>query len=116
MGHVISRHGVEVDPEKTKAVNEFPVPRKQNHVRRFLGMANYYRKFIHNYAKIATPLNALLRHDVLFHWTSECQTAFETLKSSLISAPMLSYPDPQKSFILTCDASDKAIQYRSDST
>lgn len=111
LGHVISRHGVEVDPEKTKAVNEFPVPRKQKHVRSFLGMANYYRKFIHNYAKIATPLNALLRHDVRFQWTSECQTAFETLKSALISAPILSYPDPQKSFILTCDASDKAIGY-----
>ncbi|KAK3101592.1 hypothetical protein FSP39_004699 [Pinctada imbricata] len=111
LGHIISRHGVEVDPEKTKAVSEFPIPKTQKQVRSFLGMANYYRKFIHNYAKIAAPLNVLLRKDVSFHWTSDCQSAFDTLKNALISAPILSYPDPEKTFILTCDASDTAIGY-----
>ena len=111
LGHVISRHGVEVDSEKTKVVSQLPVPKKQKQVRSFLGMANYYRKFIQNYAKIATPLNALLKKDSIFMWTKECQQAFDTLKKALVSAPILSYPSPDKSFILTCDASDNAIGY-----
>lgn len=56
LGHVISKKGVSVDPEKTKAVSEFPVPKTPKQVRSFLGMANYYRRFILNFAKIATPL------------------------------------------------------------
>lgn len=111
LGHVISRHGVEVDSEKTKVVSQFPVPKKQKQVRSFLGMANYYRKFIHDYAKIAAPLNALLKKNSIFIWTKDCQQAFDTLKNALISAPILSYPNPEKSFVLTCDASDTAIGY-----
>lgn len=66
LGHVISRKGVRVDPEKTKAVSEFPIPKTPKQVRSFLGMANYYRRFILNFAKIATPLNALLNKDKKF--------------------------------------------------
>ena len=58
LGHIISRHGVEVDPEKTRIVSEYPVPKKQKEVRCFLGMANYYRRLIHNLSKIAAPLNS----------------------------------------------------------
>ena len=74
-------------------------------------MENYYRKFIQNYAKIATPLNALLKKDYIFMWTEECQQALYSLKKAFVSALMLSYRSPDKSFILTCDASDNAIGY-----
>ena len=111
LGHIISRKGIEVDPEKTKAVSEFPRPKTQKQVRSFLGMANFYRRFIKDYSLVAAPLNVLLRKDKKFHWTQECQQAFEALKSKLISAPVLSYPDPVKRFILTCDASDTAVGY-----
>ena len=80
-------------------------------MRSFLGMANYYRRFIHNFSKIAAPLNSLLKKDAPFHWTSNCQDSFNTLKKALLSAPVLSYPDPTKTFVLTCDASDRAIGY-----
>lgn len=99
LGHVISRHGVEVDSEKTKVVSQFPVPKKQKQVRSFLGMANYYRKFLHDFAKIAAPLNALLKKNSIFIWTKDCQQAFDTLKNALISAPILSYHHPEKSFV-----------------
>ena len=111
LGHVISKNGVEVDPEKTRIVSEFPVPRKQKHVRSFLGMANYYRRFIQNFSKIASPLYALLKKDIPFKWTESCQNSFDKLKNALLSAPILSYPDPVKKFVLTCDASDNAIGY-----
>ena len=61
LGHVITKEGVKVDPTKTSAVSTFPVPKKQNEVRSFLGMCNYYRKFVKNYSKITTPLTTLLK-------------------------------------------------------
>lgn len=111
LGHIISKHGVRTDPNKTKAVSSFPVPKTQKDVRSFLGMCNYYRKFVKDYAKLSSPLNNLLRKDVKFHWTEESQLSFDTLKQSLLSSPILVYPDLSKNFILTCDASSSAIGY-----
>ena len=65
-GHNISKNGVEVDPSKTAAVRDFPVPKTQHNVRLFLGLCNYYRKFVEGFARIATPLSNLLRKDVTF--------------------------------------------------
>lgn len=73
-GHIISRDGVEVDPEKTKAVSEFPTPKTQTQMRSFLGMANLYRRFIKNHSDIVAPLNALLRKDKKsVVWTHDCE-------------------------------------------
>lgn len=74
-------------------------------------MANYYGRFVQDFAKIATLLSALLSKDKRYAWSEQCQVAFETLKEKLISAPILAYPDISKSFILTCDASDSAVGY-----
>ncbi|KAK3100025.1 hypothetical protein FSP39_013636 [Pinctada imbricata] len=111
LGHIISKNGVEVDPEKTRIVSELPAPKKQKQVRSFLGMANYYRRFIPNFAKIAAPLYDLLKKDKPFKWSDPCQESFDKLKSALLSAPILAYPDPVKNFVLTCDASNSAIGF-----
>ncbi|CAG2214425.1 unnamed protein product [Mytilus edulis] len=76
-------------------------------------MANYYRRFIKDHSKIVFPLNSLLHKDqpVKLKWTPKCQTAFDTIKHALVNAPVLSYPDLDKPFILTCDASDTAIAF-----
>ena len=105
LGHIISKHGVRTNPDKTKAVSTFPVPKTQKDVRSFLGMCNYYRKFVKDYANLASPLNNLLRKETKFSWTDECQQAFDALKQSLLTSPILAYPDLSKKFILTCDAS-----------
>lgn len=111
LGHIISTNGIQVDPDKTKAMSGFPVPKTQKQVRSFPGMANYYRRFIHNFAKITAPLNALLSKDKKMEWTESCQEAFNILKNKLLSVPILAFPDPDRSFILTCDASDTSIGY-----
>ena len=98
-----------MDPSKTDAVKTFPVPRNQHDVSSFLGFCNYYRKFAKNYSKITNPLNKLLAKDTKFKWTSECQDAFESLKEKLITTPILAFPNMNKPFILTCDASKSAI-------
>ena len=66
-----------MDSSKTEAVSTFPRPKTQNDVRSFLGLCNYYRRFVQKISKIATPLNQLLQKDKPFHWDDKCQTAFE---------------------------------------
>lgn len=83
-------------------------------MRSFLGLCNYYRRFILGYSKITNPLNQLLHKNKPFKWTSECTTAFETfekLKNALISPPILALPDTSKEFILSTDASSTAIGF-----
>lgn len=109
LGHVVSAEGVQPDPEKISAVKEFPVPRTVKHVRSFLGLCNYYRKFVFNFAKIAAPLNNLTRKNTVFHWDDNCQQAFDTLKTALTEAPILAYPDFTIPFDLYVDASDEGI-------
>lgn len=111
LGFILSANGVDVDKDRVKAVSEYPIPKTEKEIRSFLGMANYYRKFIPNYSKLASPLTYLLKKDVKFHWSELCQNSFDKIKHSLTSTPVLAYPDTEKSFILTCDASDNAIGY-----
>ena len=111
LGHNISKAGIELDPANTQAVRTFPVPKNQRDVRSFLGLANFYRRFCKDFAKIASPLNTLLQKNTKFVWTDQAQAAFDTLKQTLITAPMLHYPDLNSSFCLTTDASDVSLGY-----
>ena len=112
LGHVVSRDGIRPDPSKIKAVEEFPIPRCIKDVRSFLGLANYYRRFIKNFAAIAAPLNKLTGKYVQFSWDAECDIAFSTLKSAaLTSAPILAYSDFSIPFELHTDASSTRIGF-----
>ena len=105
LGYIISKNGIQPDPAKVSAVEHFPIPTNLTILRGFLGLASYYRRFIKDFAKIATPLHQLMRKDQSFTWTTEHQEAFEELKSRLTSAPILIYPDFEKPFVLYTDAS-----------
>ena len=109
LGQVISTEGVQPDPAKIEAIKEYPVPRKVKDVRAFLGLANYYRKFVKDFAKIAGPLQELTKKGLKFQWTDECQAAFDLLKTALTQAPILAYPDFTLPFDLYDDASDDAL-------
>ena len=109
LGHIITPEGIKPDPEKTRAVKEFPIPTKLKELQAFLGLAGYYRRFIPGYSKIAKPLSSITSSKVEFIWTAEQQNAFDTLKEALTSAPLLIYPDFTMEFVVTTDASDVAI-------
>ena len=111
VGHILARDGVKIDPEKTRVISQIPTPKSAHDVRVFLGCTNFFRKYIYHYSQIAAPLNQLLRKEIEFNWTDDCEKAFVSLKQALLSAPVLRYPDFNKSYVLTCDASDKAIGY-----
>ncbi len=109
LGHIISEHGIKPDPNKIKSVLEFPIPATVKQIKSFLGLSGYYRKFIKSYSLIAKPITNLLKKGVTFNWDDNCQKAFDCLKSSLCSEPILQYPDFTKPFIVTTDASGKAL-------
>jgi hypothetical protein len=104
LGHIISREGIKTDPAKVSAVSEYPVPTSKTEVRAFMGLAGYYRHFIPNCSKIAEPINRTLKKDIPFKWTDEAQSAFETLKKKLCSAPVLARPSFKRTFKLHTDA------------
>ena len=102
---------------KIQAINEWPQPRTIHHIRQFLGLAGYYRRFIKGFSQIAAPLSNLLKvgeaatkvKNRLISWNTTCQLSFDRLKAALTSAPVLQQVDPQKPFVIETDASDFAI-------
>lgn len=109
IGHIISREGVMLDPGKVETVENFPIPKTSKDMKSFLGLCGYYRRFIKDFAKIAKPLNRLLKEVSEFIWTNEQETAFQQIKRCLISEPVLQYPDFTKEFTLVTDASQEAL-------
>ena len=109
LGHVISKHGIEVDPIKVAAIKDFPQPTNLKSLKSFLGLASYYRRFIPNFSSVAGPLHLLTCKDAPFVWSSSCQEAFELLKHLLTTAPVLADPDFAHSFILETDASHAGL-------
>ena len=109
LGHVVSPEGIAPDDDKIAAVRDFPRPHSVKTVRSFLGLANYYRRFIKDFAKIVSPLNQLLRNDHKFLWTDAYEQAFKALKEALISAPILAFPDFKETFHLYTDVSNEGV-------
>ncbi|UYV78936.1 K02A2.6-like, partial [Cordylochernes scorpioides] len=109
LGHIIGHNKIKPDPEKTKAINEFPQPKTVKQVRQFLGLAGYYRKFIPKFSEIADPLTSLTRKNKLFKWTTEVNKSFQELKSHLSTDPVLSTYDPSLPCKLYTDASKLGI-------
>ena len=105
LGHVVGRDGIKPDPEKIDKVKNYPVPTNLTQLRAALGLFSYYRKFIKDFSRIARPMLTLLKKDAPFNWEEKQQQAFDRLKEMLIKAPVLSYPDFDKPFIIYTDAS-----------
>ncbi|KAF1319053.1 reverse transcriptase, partial [Globisporangium splendens] len=109
LGCFVGKIGVRVDPEKVKAIDDWPVPQNVKQLRQWLGLANYLHKYTRNYAALVQPLTQLLKKDVEWKWSDDHQAAFEEVKRSLREAPVLALPNHDKPFHVVCDASDYAI-------
>lgn len=109
LGYVIESGQVRTDPEKVRAVAEWPRPENLKQLQRFLGFANFYRRFIRNYSQVAAPLTRLTSTKVSFKWNVEAEEAFQELKGRFISAPILVHPDPSRQFVVEVDASDIGV-------
>ena len=110
LGHILSTKDIQPLPSKTQAIQKMHPPTTPKQVCAFLGLVGYYRKFIKNFMKRAKPLTLLTRQQVKFEWTPEHQEAFIKLKDSIIQAPILHYPNPNKKYIVYTDTPDDACQ------
>ena len=126
LGRVVSENGIECDPEKVKAVEEWPVPENTEELGAFLATVGYHRKYIKNFSQIAKPLHELLSTDpnrckkkqgrkrvkskkIEWNWEGKHDEAFNILKQRLVTAPLLGFPDFSKPFIVETDASNKGL-------
>eukprot|EP00253_Pinus_taeda_P015124 PITA_15124 len=109
LGHHILGDAIKVDKSKVEVIFKLSIPNCQNDVRSFLGFTGYYRRFIENFTKIASPLFKLLTKDCEFNWNFDCQLAFETLKTKIFEAPILRGPNWKLPFHISTDASDTAL-------
>ncbi|GKC12267.1 reverse transcriptase domain-containing protein [Tanacetum coccineum] len=109
LGHIVNQNGIHVDPSKIEAVKNWKAPTTPSEIRSFLGLAGYYRRFIANFSKIAKPLTSLTQKNKKYEWGVEQEEAFQTLKSNLCDAPILSLPDGVEDFVVYCDASNQGL-------
>ena len=109
LGHVLGRDGIKVNPKKVESVRSWPVPKNVHELRSFLGLTNYFRRFIRGYSKRAKALTDLCKDKSAWQWTDREAEAFENLKLDLCDAPVLALPDPSKPYEVVADASDFAI-------
>jgi hypothetical protein len=114
LGHIIRAGEIAPDPQKIQVVQQWPQPQDVHQLRSFLGLSNYFRRFIRQYAGKVAPLNKLTHKDTKYEFTETHQKAFQDVKNALTSAPCLALPDFEaakgdKPFVLTTDASDYGI-------
>lgn len=110
LGHILTDEGMKPNPNKIKCIEDYPLPVSERQLRGLLGMTGYYRKFIEGYAKLACPMTKYLKKGAKINPKDpEYISAFERLKQNLIAYPILKFPDFDKSFELTTDASNYAI-------
>ncbi|KAK3505767.1 hypothetical protein QTP70_020016, partial [Hemibagrus guttatus] len=110
LGYKINSSGIKMDERKVTAVRDWPAPTTVKELQRFLGFANFYRRFIQNYSSIAHPLTSLLRNKPKsLAWSPAAEKAFNLLKRAFTTAPLLVHPDPDKPFIMEVDASTTGV-------
>lgn len=109
LGYVVDSHGLRVDPDKVEAILKIPIPKSQKSVRQFCGTASWYRRFIPDFATRMYPLTNLLKRNKKFNWSDEAQQAFEDIRGCLIKAPILTCPNFELPFIVSCDASGVGV-------
>lgn len=108
LGHKCTSNGILPDESKFEFIKNYPRPNDSDSARRFIAFCNYYRRFVPNFSQHAFYLNSLTRKNTEFLWTDNCEKAFNFLKNALINSPILKYPDFEKQFCITTDASNIA--------
>jgi len=111
LGHILSADGVTADPSKTDIITNWPRPKNAKQVKSFLGVTNYYRRFLARYSQRSAALRELTAKDKPFDWGDKQEDAFNDLKTALSRPPILRYPDTNRDFYLETDASGKGVSF-----
>lgn len=105
LGFVVGKDGLQPDMDKVSTVVDWPRPTNVTEVRQFLGLCNFFRRFVQGYSSLVAPLNRLLKKQIPWCWDEQCEDAYKHMKEVLTSAPVLKIPEPDKPYRLVCDAS-----------
>ena len=111
LGHVVSKDGIQVDPQKIEVVSKWPRPITIIESRSFLGLAGYYKRFIQDFLRIAEPMTRLTQKNVKFMWSEACENSFQLLKENLTTTLVLNLPNREDKFTVYCDASKVGLGY-----
>ena len=109
LGHVISRKGISIDPERIKAIEHIPLPHNKKGMQSFMGTINFVRRFVLDFAQIVKPLQQMVKQSVHFKWTNVEKNAFSKIKTYISHAPSLKSMNFKKDFILYTFASDDSL-------
>lgn len=109
LGHIVSGHSVQIDQQRTEALRNLPPPKDKKGIAKFIGMANYFRRFVPNFAQLAAPLNLLRRKKAQFDWGDAQQAAFDAIKTAITNPPTLGVPNFDKRFVVQTDASNSGL-------
>ncbi|KAL0445910.1 UNVERIFIED_CONTAM: Retrovirus-related Pol polyprotein from transposon [Sesamum latifolium] len=109
LGHIVERGRIRMDPKKVQAIEEWRPPSDMHDLRSFLGLANYYRRFVKSYSEIARPMTNLLKKMETWNWTPQCQESLDRLKRAMVTDLVLALPGMSKPFVVETDASDFAL-------
>lgn len=109
LGYIVGHGTLMVDPEKVRAIVDYPSPKTVKHLRQFLGLAGWHRRFVSDYASLTFHLTELFAKGKSYQWKPNAQQAFDNLKNYLSSAPLLAHPDYTRPFIVQCDDSQYGV-------
>ncbi|KAI5085992.1 hypothetical protein C0J45_23069, partial [Silurus meridionalis] len=109
LGYLLSAGNIRMDPARVQAIRDWPTPTSRRHLQRFLGFANFYRRFVKGYSSVAAPLHLLTSSLRSFFWGPEAEEAFLELKRRFTEAPILIFPDPARQFVVEVDASGVGV-------
>lgn len=109
LGHIVGQGEILPASDKLDSIRAFSIPKDVKQLRSFLGLLSYYRRFINNFSTLSAPLTTLLKKNVKYVWTEECENSFQALRESLLAAPILSCPDFECPFEIQTDASDVGV-------
>jgi hypothetical protein len=109
LGFIVNKDGVKMDDNKVKSIMEWKSPRTVKDIQSFLGFANFYRRFIKGFSKIVSPITQLLKKDIKFEWDDKAEAAFQQLKKTFTTDPILRHFEQTKTCTIETDASDTAL-------
>ena len=109
LGHIVSDLGISIDPERTTTILNLPAPTSKKEVQAFMGVINFFRRFVSDFDVMVKPIHNQIKKDRSFSWTDDVENDFVRIKKAISSKLVLAKPDFEKEFMIYTNAKEEAI-------